>query len=342
MRSYPVCPYCLNEISGVQGHPVAANGVGATCSSAQRSIPPAYIRAFAYGTPVLFNLFMGYAMHGKTCYLSSLLYSLHETDMYARAWERFSIIGLTRETLASLKYTYIKPLTEGNLPPRTDTVLQEPLILQFQRFPVKSPQLRGLSRIAPRDAVMVFYDIGGEAFNLTRDIANCLPVIARCNPLVFLVDLPALLEQAQQGGSPVGTELQVLVSNVLGVLEQLPRKRGKLQNDILVCFTKADRMWGREAVFGPLSGRPPVEIPAPELIPAYLGELENYSELVGRYLQQNYPPFYNLLHNNFRRVRFVAVSSLGGEPDRNNSLAAIRPMGVFDSIFWSLRLNGLL
>jgi hypothetical protein len=330
-----VCPFCFKS------H-------GTQCKEKNVTIPMRYIKALQKHDPIIFQVFIGYAMHGKTCYLSSLFYSLHETEAYTNAWDGFAFAGLTQATLQQFKDTYIKPLADGNLPPRTDTVLQEPLITEFTNIPAKR---NSLSRITPRNAFANFYDIGGEAFNLTKEIVNCLPLLNLCNPLTFLIDLPMIMESTQAVSTELHSLINNIVINVYGSCNNGNRRKRDLQKDAVVCFTKADRMWGawNEERYGPLCGRPEPRVPSIENIRDYIKELETYSDMVGDFLRSRYAQFYNVLKASFRRVRFASVSSLGCEPVRSSSdtdarlvAPVINPTGVFDPIFFAFRLNGFL
>jgi len=330
-----ICPFCMNV------HDPTVR----ECPEKQLRIPVTYLEAGSEKIPVLFIMTIGYTEHGKTCFLSSLLHSLHEGS-FAKSWPRFSFLGLTQETLKSISQSYITPLHQGILPASTQVFFPAPLILEFQYIPLRIGVFKRVlsavssngGQVDPSDVIVVFYDIGGEIFDVKNQIDTCLPILQKINPLIFLMDLPGMLEKAQEGELDVRERMHALINNIhLALTEGAKRKK----RDIVVCFTKADKMWGKPEMYGPLSERLDNSIPTAEEIAGYMANLESFSKNVGDYIASEYSAFYNTTVNNFGNLRFAAVSALGSSPE-NNKIRVLEPNRVFDPLFWSFRLNKLL
>jgi GTPase SAR1 family protein len=326
-----ICPFCLGNHIDLT-----------TCPNTKMPIPETYGKRYGQ-IPVFFIMFIGYSGHGKTCYLSSLLHSLYE-DGYAASWSNFSFRGLTMDTLRNINEVYVTPLQSGHIPLPT-TEMMGPLIIHFQNIPLKAnPWQRFASALAGNptaikqgDAIAVFFDIGGEVYDVKQKIDQSLPVLSKANPLILLIDLPILIEESQGEGPSAQGSLHTLVNNINIALEGI----GKAQKDVVISFTKSDRMWGKQDVYGPLAERLDSRIPTIEELPKYLDQLDMYSQQVGHYIEAKYGAFHNVVANNFRNVCYTATSSLGSEPI-GDRVQTVSPNRVFDPLFWTLRFSKLL
>lgn len=334
-----ICPYCMEiHVDGKRECDDNEEGIA-------YQIPLSYIEACKKRRPIIFLMTIGYSGHGKTCYLSSLLHSLYD-DLYTRSWPDFSFLGLTQDTLKSIHDTYISPLNRGDLPPRTQNFFGSPLIVSFQNIPLRIGMARRLLDSFSQDScsvndeelLTVFYDIGGEVYDVRNQIDVCIPLLKKINPLVFLIDLPGLIEEEQGGGMDVRENMHTLINNIQLALTETGQGKRK---DIVICFTKADRMWGKNDAFGPLSEEPPNEIPSQAEMAAYLGELQAFSSRIETFVKDHYPAFYNIVRNNFRKYSFTTVSALGSNPE-DGKIPVLEPNRVFDPMFWSLMMNKYL
>lgn len=334
-----ICPYCMG--THVDGRRICENNK----EKKSHQIPLSYLEACKKKRPIIFLMTIGYSGHGKTCYLSSLLHSLYD-DLYTRSWSSFSFLGLTQDTLKNIHDTYISPLSRGDLPPRTQDYFESPLIVSFQNIPIRIGKAKRLLDSFSQDSlsvndeelITVFYDIGGEVYDVRNQIDVCIPVLKKMNPLLFLIDLPGLIEEEQQGGTEVHENMHTLINNIQLALTEAGQGKRK---DIVICFTKADRMWGKKEAFGPLSEEPPNEIPTQAEMAAYLGELRAFSKRIEEFVSGHYPAFYNIVRNNFRKYGFTTVSALGSNP-KDDKIPALEPNRVFDPMFWSLMMNKYL
>ena len=101
-----------------------------------------------------------------------------------------------------------------------------------------------------------------------------------------------------------------LLSTICNVIDGVGQ-RGK--KSLIVCLTKADRMWG-DTSYGPLALKDPTPFPTAGSMGEYVGGMNRRSKEIGRFIRQEYGLFYNTAKTYFRDVQYCAVSALGSEP----------------------------
>jgi hypothetical protein len=322
------CPFCLEE------HETGT----VECPTQQQAIPAQYLRAQAQDVPTIRMLFIGYGKHGKTCYLSSFLHQLYHGPACSK-WPGFNFIGLTQDTLEQMHNEYVSPLERLHLPPRSAEQFVVSLVLALNRMPVRVSRRLPVPIYRQSQVILTLHDIGGEAYELENTVAERLPLIAKMDNLVVLIDLTLVREQAAEDGrQSVVQRLHSLLNTVYNAVESLGQTRRK---GILIVFTKSDRMWG-DSDYGPLSERP--ELPFPDLaaIPAYSKHLRRRSDEIGSFVLEEYPAFYNVLNEYFKPVRFASLSALGSEPCGELEVPSLSPLNVFDPLLWSMKMEGFL
>ncbi len=327
-----LCPFCM------QRHPNSTT----VCPEKMIKIPAVYVEDTKRGVPVVVMLTIGYSGHGKTCFLSSLFHSLYH-DTISEKWPGFSFIGLTMETLNRIHNEYVNVLDHGRLPPKTPIMFPTPLILKFQKMPLKT---RGFYRkyfkgikMEQSEIIMIFYDIGGGTFDMDEKIRQNVPILREINTLIFLISLPQAISEAQAEISVVQRMHKLLNTIVLAVAD-LGQKKEK---NIVICFTMGDEMWDQEnIIYGPLSMRFLHFMPYKEELQEYFTTLTCDSQIIEQHIQDEYTPFYNALINNFRTVRFTSLSSLGAQPTETGEITNLSPTNVFDPLLALLQLEGHL
>lgn len=319
------CPFCAGR------HSLSTR----ECREIGHPVPSAYIDAQRRQVPTVPMLTIGYASHGKTCFLSGLMHYLYHGPP-AETWENFTFFGLTQETLNMVHDEFVTVLDRGDLPPNTASVFPEPLIMQFDNFPL-ARKLFKWKQYAPKELITVFYDIGGEVYNSDETIKNNLPIVQVIKHLIFLIDLSLLVQESEAGGASVVQQLHNLLNTVFNAISDLGANGKK---GILICFTKADRLWGKEG-FGPLSERAMTDLPPFSAVGAYSKNMDQRSKEIGDFIRRKYPLFYNSLATHFKPVQFTAVSALGANPE-NNRIGVLRPANVMDPLFWCLKMEDRL
>jgi hypothetical protein len=306
------------------------------CPTYNQDIPKAYVRQRSAGMPTLHMLFIGYSGHGKTCYLASLLHQVFHGPAPER-WPGFYPLGLNQRTLAHIHEEYVAALNNMVLPPRTGEFLPNALVLHLDSVPQR--MVRGLPLPAYRQADMMvtMHDIGGEAFETQQNITERLPLIAGVSHIVLLIDLTRVREDAESSHRSVVQQMTALLNTTQIALEQLGAAGRK---GCIVCFTKADRMWGKDD-YGPLAVRPALGFPDVSAMPAYSKNMTRQSDEISRFMHTMYPAFANMLESLFKPVRYTAVSSLGHEPD-GTQMQVFSPISVFDPVFWYMKMEGLM
>ena len=151
---------------------------------------------------------------------------------------------------------------------------------------------------------------------------------------------PRILSEVQAGSPSVVQQLHKLLNTIAIAITDLGQKK---QKDTLICFTMGDEMWDQEnLLYGPLSLKLRHDLPCADGFQEYFTDVWNDSEIIEQHIQAEYPPFYNVLINNFRTVRFTTLSSLGTHPTSDGQIPHLSPTNVFDPLLTLLRLEGHL
>lgn len=316
----------------------------AVCPEKEMRIPSDYLTSVKHGVPVVVMLTIGYSGHGKTCFFSSLFHSLYHAPI-SEKWPRFSFLGVTEETQKRIDHEFVEILNHGNLPPKTPIMFPMPLILKFQRMPLKVKNWYKKhikhQHIEQRELMAIFYDIGGGTFDVEEKIRQNVPILRHVSTLFFLVSLPQLLNEANdRSGLSVVQRLHKLLNTLIIALQELGQKR---QKNIQICFTMGDQMWDQESLlYGALSMRFSHPLPKLDEFPLYFAACRSDSKIIQEYVESEYGAFYNALANNFNAVRFTSISSLGAQPTQDGRIPNLAPSNIFDPLLNLLELEGLL
>jgi hypothetical protein len=306
------------------------------CEKRKQNIPVSLINLVRKDIPVFYIMTIGYSGHGKTCYLSSIFYFLYH--FMAKKWKGFSFLSLTQETLDRIHRSYVSILEELRIPSKTPIMFPEPLIINTQKIPVKTKK----NTYQQKEALFVFYDIGGGTFEFDKKIEENVPIISRINTLVFLIDLPGLLKDDKTKKNECDRKIHALMNVIYNSLEKLGQKSKK---HLVISFTKADLMKDKEDVYGPLARWETDiyndEFPEINELPFYLSEMKAFSSEIDTYFSINLPMSYNTMKNNFKSLSFTTFSSLGNNPVEAK-LTSIEPKRIFDPIFFNMINDGNL
>ena len=303
-----------------------------------------YVEDSRNGIPVVVMLTIGYSGHGKTCFLSSFFHTLYHGRM-SEKWPGFSFIGLTMETLNRIHNEYVNILDHGRLPPKTPIMFPTPLILKFQKMPLKVRSLyrryiKGINMEA-QEIIFIFYDIGGGTFDVDEKIRQNVPILQEIDTLIFLISLPRIMIDAQAGISVV-QQMHKLLNTIVLAIGAIGLRRKK---NILICFTMGDEMWeasDENNKYGQLAIPVNHPMPYPDDLSEYFSTLGWDSEIIKQHVQEEYTPFYNALINNFRSIHFTCISSLGSHPTEDGKIAHLSPTNIFDPVLSLLKLEGYL
>lgn len=260
------CPFCF------QFHDDSTT----RCEERDLEIPQRYIERVNENVPVIPMLAIGFSGHGKTCFLSSLFHYLLEGPL-SHKWPGFNWYGLNSETLNRVRKDYVDRMQRGQIPPPTPGMFKwedgGPLILELQNVP-RFVRLRfGRWGIGRQDVIFLFFDIGGEACEDTEKILKNFPFFQEFNPLTILIDLTMLIKEGDEKVSNAMQRMHQLMNMIYVMPPEITRTQ-----DVLICYVKADRMWGQSHRFGPLAVKTSTEDPTPDKIPAYLDEFEDLEQ----------------------------------------------------------------
>ena len=190
------------------------------------------------------------------------------------------------------------------------------------------------------EIIVIFYDIGGGTFDVDERIRQNVPILKEISTLIFLVSLPQIIREAQTGNVSVVQRMHKLMNTIVLAIADLGEKKKK---NILICFTMGDEMWDREnLLYGPLSMHFTHFMPYADQFQDYFTSLSIDSKIIEEHIQNEYPPFYNALINNFQTIRFTSLSSLGTHPTQDGKIINLSPANVFDPLLTLLQLEGHL
>lgn len=336
-----LCPFCMHEhdesvkFCPNKKHPETGQDL---------EIPPGYISYVKAGIPVIPMLTIGYRGHGKTCFLSSVFWELRHGNI-SNQWDSFLSRGLNHETLIRIRKHYIDVLASLKVPERTDEMFTVPLIMRFANIPIEIKSVVGQRQTAHKEFILIFYDIGGEAFNQDTTIAERLPILEKIHTLLFVISLPLLVDQAEEDGSSEIEQMHTLLETIYNALDRFGQRRRK---NIVVCFTMADKMWSDPERYGPLAAKSSQAIPSEQEIPAYFVTLQKHSQQIKQHVKEKYAPFHNLLKDFFNNIHFTSLSALGSQPvkytaedgtEKERISHGLAPSHVLDPLLLMLQLE---
>lgn len=314
------CPYCMYP------HDFKVT----VCPKRNITVPPMYISNVKRGVPVVFKLPIGYSGYGTTCYLSSffhkILYDFHEINQKMGIYS----FALDQNTLTNINIM-IDPLIKGYIPYATPIMFPKPLMVKFD-FPAETKSFFTGKKVINKEFIFVFYDIAGEIFHDEARIREFLPILKKVNTLVFLINLPMMIEHEEF----VDQVMQTLLNTIYLALEGETKDK-----NMLLCFTRSDRMWGNEELYGPLARKLNYSIPSGGKFEYYFDALLAHSSDINCYIKEKYSLFHSTISDNFGSFLFISLSSLGSEPI-DGRIIKIASSNVLAPFFWTLKLEGHL
>lgn len=300
-----LCPYCLHETREFSGNPPACPGCG-------EPVPRLYARDYPKYPPVHFSL-IGLSGHGKTVFLSSLLYLF---DRIGLQWPHFSYAPLDETGLASLQEKQ-RALEKGDLPESSRKSFPRPVILRLDGIPGHS------------NCHLLLYDTGGEVFERVVDLQSFGGYVATSPTIVWLLSLTDLQHPSQ-------------LLKLLTIYHQAVEEMGgdTARQTLLLVLTKGDLLlnWPDlpESVRNRLEGRPGDEDTGDDARWRLSGDVLAWLERTSAYTN-----FARRLAKTFGRVECVVLSALGSAPVGNQQVLNVNPRGVLDPLLWTLELAGL-
>jgi hypothetical protein len=247
---------------------------------------------------------------GKSIYITSLVYYLREIE--GRSKKPRAAIMFEDDLSHQLYMTNYSRLVMGK------QLLQMTDLPQVQGAiePIVLRCLTHASRAKKSVRNLVFYDPPGELFSSLASV-NYIRYLAYSSAVLFLVD-PWETSADEKGVSPT-----VALTNII---RQIQRERGlgqgRIPQALSVVLTKYDQApgGGGASLTSAPSDRPLLS----EKDCMRLLETQGMSHLL------------SIAKNNFSKVSFFAVSSLGQEPNGPQLAGPISPAGVGHPFFWAI------
>lgn len=301
-----LCPFCLQTVQRFREAARQDGRRGYDCPQCNEAVPLRYVQEYDRYPPVVLSL-VGLPGHGKTVYLSSLLYALNR---FTTQCPEFSYAPLDEEGMSVVREKQ-RALEEGHLPQSTRKVFPRPVILRLENVP----------RLGSWH--LLVYDMAGEVFQQVSQLTQYAGYVVRSRVVVWLVSLrdvqhPSELED-------------FLTRYVQGLLEIGGNPK---EQTLFVVLTKGDELVAQEVVPEIIrefltkkhaeaileevgdAGRTVPAVGLSQAIEAWLEHRRGYTNFVRRARQE------------FRRVEYSVVSALGSAPRGQEQLVTVVPRGV--------------
>jgi len=310
------CPFCLDEIS-THTEDICRNLPGR-----EIPIPRKFKAEVKERTPVIFLFTMGYPFHGKSIFLSILFEKI--TQDLPRIWKNdgYFCSALNEETFDGFKRTFIKPIKSGELAESTRTVIPIPMILHLEKLP---------SDFKYNEIILVGQDFPGEFCKDQNRMQTARNLFVNIDNPIILFSLSDSLEgrtwtgkdmERSDGSSSASIDLHELFNRYFNVLYEsgLSEEDIKMRKRPIVVFTKADRFW-KKREYGPLAEMKYWEenslskIYSSESRKDYLRDMIAFSDRIKKFVSETYVSAYRFAIEKFNDINFVALSSLGREPE---------------------------
>jgi hypothetical protein len=276
---------------------------------------------------------------GKTHYIASLLVSLQHHigrqfgisirmlgDTTQERWERDFYVPLFVN----------KKVLQPNRPAETDPEIKSPLLFRLT-FNGEGEVRRALN--------ISFFDTAGEDMNSLTTMSLQNRYITHSDGIVFLLDplqIPGIRKQLHDINMPPSDQ-RASPEYIVGRLRDLFEKEQKLRPTQPVKVPIAFTLSKVDTLFSLLE--PDSEFHHPGRHCGYLDldDVHSVHTEVTHYLKSWINPnFTSTIHNSFAHYNYFGVSSLGKQPDANNSLASVSPLRVEDPFLWILYQLGLV
>jgi len=270
------------------------------------------VRDYQEYPPVVFSL-IGFRSHGKTVFLSSLLYEFNKASRSSFSYTPLDESGM------QLVRTKLKELEQGKLPDPTPKVFFEPAILRVEGG-------KGLGNFH-----LLIYDTSGESLQQVSELQQYSSYVSRTPTILLLVSLSELKDATLS----LTDLLTIYIQSVLE-LNGDPKKQ-----TLVVVLTKGDRLVDTDGV--PLAVRrflEPVDGTGDELRPE---RLEALSVEIESWLERrpDCTNFVRRTRREFRQVKYCVISAIGSEPAQGSTTVVVAPRGVLAPLFWVVHLNRL-
>lgn len=316
-----LCPFCLEEHERKE----CEIEYKETGTKKTMTIPQEYINSVIKGVPVYPITVVGYTGCGKTAFLSSFIYSLY--NQIPPDWDR---LCLDQRTISKIRDEYIKIMTEkGEFPPPTKDFFEEPLLVKVT-FPKK-----GAIRQVKKNAILVMYDVKGETYNEVDYVIKNFPLISKIPNFLLLVDLFKTYKES--GGAALDMLLYSLVNQLYIALIEM--KANPKTKNIVICFSKTDKLRKLEGDFGQLSRK--LSVSGYDFEKDSNEGIINTSKEIEKFVKEKWKNSYGIITGYFGGYLFVSSSAVGEPPVVINDKEKIEvydPMRVIDPLLWLLTI----
>ena len=199
-----------------------------------------------------------------------------------------------------------------------------------------------------KNIYLVFYDTAGENFADVKNIAGNVQYINESDAVIFLLDtfgIPYVHDKLNLKNDIV-LRYNKIVDNLLTYFRESDPaiREAHFKKPMALVFSKIDAILSNEDKFEDtalagmsitnnsnyLDGSPIILSDFDSINVSMQGALSMWGE-------QN---FLNNIKNNYKNAKFFGVSALGGQPDKLNNIATIKPYRVLDPLVWILHELG--
>ncbi len=292
------CPYCLEN-----SDPKVVNGHNYRCGECDEVLPRDYVES--RNIPKGRIGIVGFAGHGKTCYLTALFHALQK--IYPAQWRGFYLACMNEYT-GLFTYRMIPAFQRGELPPSTASAFPQPTIYHLNEIPQFGR------------CILTFYDTRGEVFEQIHRITGAGRFVAHADCILFIVSLT----DCTGSHEPWHVSMKRLLDTYVMATKDYLGAHLKRQR-LVVVLTKADLLIAHEAFSVPETLRRYLIEQMPQDYGDPLAQWRALPEISGRIERwlagHGAAPFVNMVRAEFKSVRYTMVSATGAAP-------AGRTMGV--------------
>ena len=291
---------------------------------------------------------VGNTTSGKSVYIASLIRHLEQGQgLLARPdlGQSFTITCLTPKVKVRYENQYWKPLFEDKqVPdpsPRAIETTHEPLIYEISIRLRRDELMKNLN--------LIIYDTSGEDYVIGTRLVQWARYVLSADGLIFMADpisIPEIFNHLPPNPNlSYGTPAEHPALSLNTITSLVTRSQGKRtgaslgSTPIAITLSKCDLLKKLRAV-----GNQYYFITQP---PRYRGganlqDIEMVDKEVRQLLTEHGGDNLLLAANNFKKVRFLAVSAIGYTPDAAGKIPTVEPWRCLDPFLWVLYELGLI
>lgn len=304
-----LCPRCMQFVNHFR-RSGSYNDVQYECPLCHETVQFRYVEDYDVVSRVKMCL-GGMSGHGKTMFLRGIYAHLNSLG---RRWHGFRFLPLSDEDAQAFR-TAVGDNAGGRLADPSQLV-ERPVGFQLSGVP-------GIGTVH-----LLLYDISGEAFDTTGQLARHAFYIPRSEVVTLILSLDDMKN---------GQELAFLLGRLIETIRQ--KGQSPDQKSLVVVLTKGDRLKSDASLPKTAS-----EFLSHEVFsdPCDMEQLQILSDELEDWLTHHPNNYWNFVQSaraEFHEVKFTIVSAIGSDPRAPGTQVEINPRNVISPLLWIFRLS---